>query len=292
MNKTRALTGLILALALTCARADDDNDDSQIVILKGGAVAPLDAIQIADGKITIIKEIPGFVPDQSYPVDIVDRIAGAEPLAFRKAVAEMLVGKPAEAINLLRPIVEQQRQTAAIPGNFWVEAMRLNMLANALAGRNSKIDEISRDMNQTAKKEAAGDSTAELARLIASPSNPKPEARVKDLSLFANDLRSNELNGIALYIAADILAQAHKEEEALDIFISVPAIYPTSGPSVVAACEYRTADLILRLNRNPEIPDSHTCSKSEAIVTFKSAAKYGEETVVEQLAGEKIKSLE
>lgn len=291
MNKTRALTGLILALSLTCARAEDD-EESQTVILKGGAVIPLDAVQIAEGKITVTKEVPGFVADQSYPAETIDRIGGAEPVAFRKAVAEMLVGNPVEAVRLVAPIIDQQRSTAAIPGNFWVEAMRISMLGNALAGRNSKVDEIARDLNQNGKKEAAGDSTAELARLICSPSNPKPDVRVKDLSLFANELRPAELNGIALYLAADILAKDHRDEQALDIFISVPAIYSTSGPSVVAACEYRTAELILRLNRNPEIPDSKTSSKSEALAIYKSAAAYGADTAVAQLATEKIKSME
>jgi hypothetical protein len=291
MNKTRALTGLILALSLACARAEDD-DNSQTIIFKGGVVIPLDSVQIAEGRITITKDVPGFVRDQSYPLDTIDRIGGAEPLEFRKSVAEILVGNPLEAIKLLTPIIAQQRFFAAIPGNFWVEAMRLNMLANALAGRASKVDEIARDMNQTAKKEAAGDSTAELARMIASPINPKPDARAKDLSKFVNDLHSAELNGIALFLAADVLLKAHKDDEALDIFISASSIYPTAGPSVVAACEFRTADLILRLNRTPEIQESKISSKSEALATFKSAAKYGADTIIAQLAGEKIKSLE
>ena len=287
---------LALALTLACAlspalsRAEDSND-GQILILKGGIVLPLDAVQIAEGRVTVAKDIPGFTTSQSFPAETVDRVAGAEPAAFRQAVAELLLGTPEHAIALVKPILEQQRPTAAMPGNFWVEAMRLNILAHALANRTSKLDELAKDLSQTAKKEASGDATAELAQLIIAPGANKGEARAKSFRSFVNELRPAELNGIALYFAADALGKARKDDDALDAFISVQSLYPTAGPSVVAACEYRSAELILKLNRNPEQPETKTSSKSEALAGFQSAAEYGAGTAIAKLAEEKVKSL-
>ena len=47
-----------------------------------------------------------------------------KPATLNPAIGLLLMDKPGDALKLLEPVLAEQRVTAEIPGNFWLEAAR------------------------------------------------------------------------------------------------------------------------------------------------------------------------
>ncbi|NQW99989.1 hypothetical protein HQ447_04965, partial [bacterium] len=104
------------------------------IVFQNGRSIPISGLDLQGDKLVVKVSADGMLAGQAFPLASADHVFGDKPAEINPALALLLTDKPVEALKLLEPILAEQRHTAKIPGNFWLEAARAALLAYAVSG--------------------------------------------------------------------------------------------------------------------------------------------------------------
>jgi hypothetical protein len=259
------------------------------IVFQNGRSVPLNAVALQGDKLTITAAVPPFNVGQAFPLASADHIYGIKPPEINQAVALLLTDKPADALKLLEPIVAEQRITAKIPGNFWLEAARAALVAYAMNGNAPKCTEIGKEVSDATAAQGI-DPFVSLGKAILLPTTTS----VTDRELAFKDLTTDNLGAdicsYASFLRAKLLksvkrtgdaAQVSKQDAAvLEAFLTVPCVYPAGCMIVNAAAEIQAAEYLVILGR-----------RQEAVALLKSAIRQASETILLAEANKRLESI-
>lgn len=250
------------------------------VVLQNGRPIPVSALSLEGDKFVITTATEGFQPGQSFPTTMVDHVYGDKPAAINQAIALALTGKPKMAKELLLPVVKENRITAKIPGNYWIEAAHTLLVAFACNGDTADTASLGKEIS-VANPAHGIDPFVSLGKALLLP-DTTTGSDDRDLSLRAlttEDLPA-DLCAYASFFRGNDFKKAHKNTEALEAYLSVPCLYPSGGLILNAAAELQAADLLTVLKR-PE----------EALALVESALRVSTGTVLADEARARLVTL-
>ena len=269
----------ILALALSALAAPlaSAQDSISVVFTVSGVSKsiPIDNLSFSADKFTV--KTPGEgLPTVPLNLAWASHVSGAEPPQIAEAVALLLMNKPSDALALLDPIMEKHQITAKVPGNYWIKAARAALVAHSINRATSKCAEIGKAISD-ATPVAGNDPSVALSNAMLTPLTVSIKDRIAVLASLANDSSPPEVSAYASFFRGNLLKTAKRNQEALDAYLTVPAVYPTCGRVLIAAAELNAGELIATMNR-----------RDEAVLYLQDAAREGKGTVVGAEAEKRI----
>ncbi len=263
-------------------------DPIRIVFQNGRAVA-LSAVTLQADKLVIKESADGFIAGQSFPLISADHVFGDKPADINPGVALLLTGKPEEALKLLEPIVVEQRVTAKIPGNFWLEPARAALVAYAVTGNSAKVTEIGKEISDSTPAQGI-DPFVSLGKALLLPDSAKVEDRAIALRDLTTDNLPAEVAAYASFFRGELLkgvkrapeaAEALKQEaETLEAYLTVPCLFPSGGLILNAVAEMNGAEILVKMGR-----------REEAVALLESAIRQSPGTLVAADANKRLESL-
>ncbi len=269
----------ILALALSALAAPlaSAQDAISIVFTVSGVSKsiPIDNLSFAADKFTV-KNPGDTLPKIPLNLAWASHVSGSEPPQIAEAVALLLMNKPSDALALLDPIMEAHQITAKVPGNYWIKAARAALVAHSINRATSKCAEIGKAISD-ATPVAGNDPSVALSTAMLTPLSVSINDRISALASLANDSSPPEVSAYACYFRGNLLKTAKKNKEALEAYLTVPAVYPTCGRILIAASVLNAGELIAGMNR-----------RDEAILYLKDAVREGKGTAIGAEAEKRI----
>lgn len=249
------------------------------IVFQNGRSAPISALTLQGDKLVVTAAVDGFLPGQAFPLAIADHVYGAKPTSLNPAIALLLTGKSSEALKLLEPIVAEQRITAKIAGNFWLEAARAALVAYAVDGNAAKCTEIGKEISDATAAQGI-DPFVSLGKALMMPTTTK----VADKEVAFRDLTTGNLPAdVAAYASiyrGNVLKESKRNAEALEAYLMVPGLYPTGGLILNGFAELNASELLVALNR-----------REEAIALLNSSVRDSADTLLAVEANKRLESL-
>ena len=145
----------LLAGVFTAAHLAVGAEDPVRIVFKNGPSIPASAVTLTVDKekgdrFVVKTDADPYKVGQEIPFTSADHIYGVKPVAVSQGVVVMLTGKPKDAIKLLESVVSEQRITAKISGNFWLEAARTLLVAYALNGQAKECTDLGKEIAEAA----------------------------------------------------------------------------------------------------------------------------------------------
>jgi tetratricopeptide (TPR) repeat protein len=250
------------------------------LVLQNGRSVPVSALSLEGDKFVVKTTVEGFLSGQAVPLAMADHIYGDKPAAINQAIALLLNGKPKEAQAMLKPVVEEHRITAKIPGNFWLDAARAFLVACAVNVDNADTTSIGKEISDATPAQGI-DPYVSLGKALLLPVlNTSSEDRAAALEALITDSMPADLCAYASFFRGNILKKDRKSAEALEAYLAVPCLYPSGGLILNAAAELQAADMLAELKR----PD-------EALALVQSALRASTGTVIADEANKRLTSL-
>ena len=252
---------------------------SAVLVFQNGRTVPLNAVDIAQDKVVIKVAAEGFNPGQAFPLTAISHVFGERPPELNQGIALLLVEKPQDAIAKLEPLAAAHRVSAKIPGNFWIESARALLVAYALTGDATRATQIGKDISDATPTQGS-DPFVSLGKALLMSSSSSFEDRDMALKDMTTDNLPADVAAYATFFRAKLLKEQKKNPEALQMYLSVPGLYPSGGLIMNAAAEIHAANLLEMLNR-----------REEASVLVKSALIVCEGTILAEQANKLLESL-
>jgi tetratricopeptide (TPR) repeat protein len=272
-------------LPLSRARAADPVR----IVFQNGRSIPISAVAIQADKVVVTESADGFTAGQAFPMATVDHVFGEKPSGINPGVALLLMDKPADALKLLEPILAEQRITAKIPGNFWLEPARAALVAYALTGNTAKCTEIGKEISDATPAQGI-DPFVSLGKALLLPASTSVEDRATalgdlttdnlpaDVAAYASFFRGNLLKGVKRSTDA---AEAKKQDAAaLESYLMVPCLFPSGGLILNAVAELNAAEYLVTMGR-----------REEAVSLLNSSIRQSPGTLVVADANKRLDSL-
>ena len=284
-SSTIIRSGLLLAGVFAVTHLAAAPEDPVRIVFKSGPPVPVSALTLTVNKdhveIFVLKaDSEPYHVGQEIPFAAADHVFAVKPVAISQAIVVMLMaGKPKDAVKLLEPIVNDQRITAKIPGNFWLEAARTLVVAYALNGQTNECTNLGKEI-ATASGIQGVEPFAGLGRALLMPATVKFEDREIALRDLTADTLPADLCAFASFCRGNLYKKEKKNAEALEAYLNVPCLYPSGGLALMACAEMQAAELLGTLNR-----------REEAIALCRSAVRDGVGTTLVQDANKRIESL-
>ena len=249
------------------------------VVFQNGRSVPLSSVTLQGNNLTLTTPVEGFTPNQTFPLESADHIFGDKPSEINPAIALLLMGKPADALKLLEPIVLSQRVSAQMPGNFWLEAARAALVAHALEGNSNKCAEIGKEISDATPVQGI-DSFVSLGKALMMPT----AANVADKEVALRDLTTDnlpaEVCAYASFFRGNLLKVAKRDKEALEAYLMVSCLFPTGGTILSGVAELNASEYLRTATR-----------REEAVLLLKSAISHTAGTLVVAEANKRLESL-
>ncbi len=279
-----ACAAIVLPLSLAMAA-----EPTRLVLRSGGSL-PLTAVTLQGDKLVTIVAGEGYVLGQIFPLTGVDHVFGEKPPTYRPAIAMLLMGKPVEALKLLEPIVIEQRATAKIPGNFWLDAARAALVAYAVTGNTVKCSEIGKEISEATISQGI-DPFVSLGKALLLPSSVKIEERAVALGdLTTDDLPADVCAYASLY-RADLLNTIKRDSDtskgrkqdlaSLEAYLTIPCLFPSGSIILNSVAELKAAEFLVALER-----------REEAVALLKSAVRGATGTSIAVDAQKRLETLQ
>ncbi|KAB2642471.1 MAG: hypothetical protein DVB26_02490 [Verrucomicrobia bacterium] len=249
------------------------------IVLQNGFGLPLSAVVLKGDKYELKTEVGKFAVGATIPVTAVDHVFGDKPPAINQAIALLLTGEPAEGEKLLIPILAEHKDTAKLPGNFWLEAARVSLVANALQGAAAQCEALAKDILAIAPTSGA-DPFAALGKALLMPKSTKLEDRQAALKALTTDVQPADVCAYASYFLAGLLKSAKHDGEALEAYLAVPCLYPSGGMVLNGVAQLKAAELLTTQGRH-----------KEAVGLVESAIRFTKGTVARVLASKLYESV-
>jgi tetratricopeptide (TPR) repeat protein len=250
------------------------------IVFQNGRSIPASSLVLQGDKLVVKTAEEGFSAGQAFPLAMADHVYGEKPAAIGQAIALALGGKPEDARKLLLPIVNEHRITAKIPGNFWLEAARALLVAQALNGDAADCTAIGKEISDATPVQGI-DSFVMLGKALLLPVlTTKWQDRELALRDLASDEMPAELRAYAAYFRGNLFKKENKNAEALEAYLSVPCLHPTGGLILNAAAELQAADLLAAQGR-----------REEALALVHSALRVSQGTILADEANKRVANL-
>lgn len=249
------------------------------IVFANGRGISVDAIAIEGGKFVVKKDSDGAVAGQSFSLTQATHVSGEKPAAINQAIALVLLEKPKEALALLEPVLAGQKASAAVPGNYWVEAARTALYANSLYNEPAKAETLGKEISD-ATPQQGNDPSIRLGKAMALPKSVKSTDRIGAFGdLVAEELPA-EISALASFCRAKLLQSYERPDEAFQAYLTVGCIYPTGGIVVTSASELRAAEILSAKNR-----------REEAVALLTSAERGAKGTAIGDEAAKLLESM-
>lgn len=259
------------------------------IVFQNGRAVDIAAVALQGDKLVITKPADGFNPGQSFGMETADHVFGDKPATLNPAIALLLMGKPAEALKLLEPILAANQATARIPGNFWQEAARAALVAYANVGGSTQSTELGKEISDATPVQG-NDPFVALGKALQIPSSTKLEERLVAFSDLTTDNLPADVCAYASFYRANLLKNAKRspdaavaakqEQETLEAFLAVPCLYPSGGMVLKGVAELEAAAILSTLGR-----------REEAIALLNSSIRHTAGTLVAAEANKRLESL-
>ncbi|MEI6604324.1 MAG: hypothetical protein WCP35_03365 [Verrucomicrobiota bacterium] len=249
------------------------------IVLQNGFGIPLSAVVLKGENYELKTEVGKLAIGATIPVTSVDHVFGDKPPAINQAIALLLTGKPGDGERLLVPILTEHKDTAKLPGNFWLEAVRVSLVACALQGATAQCDALGKDL-QTNAPTSGMDPFVALGKALLMPKSSKLEDRQSALKALTTDDQPADVCAYASYFLAGLLHSDKHDSEALEAYLAVPCLYPSGGMILNGVAQMKAAEFLTAQNR-----------LNEAISLLQSAMRYTKGTVAREIANKLYESV-
>lgn len=259
------------------------------IVFQNGRSIPITGVSAQADKLVVTESGDGFTAGQSFPIASADHVFGEKPAGINPGIALLLTGKPAEALKLLEPIIAEQRITAKIPGNFWLEAARAALVAYAVSGNTAKTAEIGKEISDATPAQGI-DPFVSLGKALLLPASTKVDDRAvaledlttdnlpADVCAYASFYRGQLLKDVKR--SADVKEARKQDSETLEAFLIVPCLFPSGGMILNAAAEFNASEFLVTLGR-----------REEAVALLNSSIRQSADTLVAVDANKRLESL-
>lgn len=273
----RALVAVTAGMVLACSHAQAA--EATQIVLQNGRALPLAAVALQGDKFVVKTAVDSFQAGAAIPVSSVDHVFGDKPEAINQALALLFTGKAADAIKLLEPVLAAHKDTAKLPGNFWVEAARAALVANALEGAFTACGVLGKDISDATPAQGV-DPFVTLSKALLMSVATKVADREAALQDLTTDNLPAELCACATYFRAELLKKDKREAAALEAYLTVSCLFPSGGLVVNGVAQLKAAELLTAQGR-----------RDEAVALVHSAIRNTKGTVAETLATKLLESI-
>ncbi|MEO0017645.1 MAG: hypothetical protein RLZZ522_928 [Verrucomicrobiota bacterium] len=243
-----ALSGAaILLLAAASLRAAIPTQ----LVLQTGRYIPIAAVALQGDKFVVSTATPDFIVGSEIPLATVDHVFGDKPVEINQAIALLLAGEPNDALRLLEPLLLQHKDTAKLPGNFWVESARAAVVANSIYRKAPASEALVKAISDASPAQGR-DPIGELSAALLLPEATKIAERIDLLATLATDTQPADLCAYASYFRGEWLKKAKREPEALLAYLSVSCLYPSGGMVISGAAQFKAAEILAAMGRSEE----------------------------------------
>ena len=237
-----------------------------LVLLNGKAI-PLASVAMQGDNFVVKTAAADLAVGASIPAATVDHVFGDKPVAINQAVALILTGNPDAASTLLEPILAQHKDTAKLPGNFWMEAARTALVAKAATGAGTATTDLVKAISDATPAQGI-DPISLLSKALTLPISTKISERVDALRVVMNDEMPADLCAYASFFKAELLKKDKRQDEALEAYLSVSSLYPSGGMVINGVAQFKAAEILTAKNRREEalalVNSSLRCVKGTA----------------------------
>lgn len=272
------LRSLLLATAALVAGAAAQGTPPKVVFRNGSSIVA-STLALEGQNLVVTSASDGFSAGQSFALQSADHVFGDKPSEIGQGVALLLRGEPRKAREMLAPVVQAQRATATIPGNYWLEAARALLVAHALSGDDRKATDLGREIGEATPAQGIDPFTS-LGKALVLPLTTKYEDRERALRDLTTDNLAADVRAYASFFLGELCVRDNKGKGALDAFLAVPCEHPTGGLILNAAAELRAAELLAAAGR-----------REEALALVTSAQRVSSGTILADEAAKRLQSL-
>ncbi len=275
LSRKLLTTASALLLGLSMAHAQE----AMRIVFQNGRSIPITAVSLQGEQFTVTAAVDGFNEGQTFGLIAADHVYGERPAQLNQGIALLLMSDESGALKLLEPILESQKFTAKIPGNFWVEAARAALIAHALSGDSAKCAELGPKISEATP--AAGiDPFVNLSKVLLMPTSTAIEVSQSGFRDLTTDNLEADVCSFASFFRGDLYKRAKKEKDALESYLNVTSLFPAGCTVVNAAAELYSAEILLKQNR-----------REEAIALLKSAVTQSAGTALAEEANKRLERI-
>lgn len=280
-----AFVSAIVALPLSWVSAADPLQ----IVLKNGKSIPVDAVALQGTNLVVKVTTNDLTAGLAFPVASAAYISGDRPEALDLGIVLLLTDKPEEALKLLEPIVAEQKITASIPGNFWMEAARVTLLTHAISKSPNKVTDLSKEVSAVSSTQGA-DPFITLAKALLQSSTTSFEDKDSVLRSLTTDKMPADVAAYASYYRGSLLSGVRRDKDpekaiqqtmaTLNAYLAVSTLYPSGSRILNGAAELKAADILNSLNR-----------RTEAITLLNCAIRDADGTLIAEEAANRLKAI-
>lgn len=249
------------------------------IVLQNGRAVDISAVAVQGDNLVLKVAVDGFTAGQAIPLATADHVYGEKPAGLNSGVAQLLMGKPADALALLEPILASQKVTASISGNYWLEAARAALVAYAEQGNTAKCTDLGKEISD-ATPASGNDPFVNLGKALLLPPSTKVDERRTAFNDLTTDNLPADVCAYASFYRAKLLKGAKRDKESLEAYLSVSGLFPAGGIIVTSAAELNASEALTALGR-----------RDEAVALLKSAARGAPGTPLAAEATKRLESL-
>ena len=242
------------------------------IVLQNGYPIPLSALVLKADKFELKTEFGKYPVGATILVTSVDHVFGDKPPAINQAIALLLMGKSTEARKLLTPVLAEHKDSAKFPGNYWLEAARVTLVANAIEGATPQCDILGKDIS-AALGISRPDAFMGLSKALLLRNTVKLADRQAALKAQTTDAQPADVCAYASFFLAGLLQSEKRNDEAMEAYLAVPCLFPSGGMVINGMAQFKAAEALTDEGR-----------KSEAVAMVQSAIRYTKDTPARDLA--------
>lgn len=268
----------IMGLLLVGSSAIGAEVPPTLVLVNGRAI-PLAAVALQGDNFMVKAASADFVVGTAVPAATVDHVFGDKPVGINQAVALLLTGNADAAFDLLEPVLAQHKDTAKLPGNFWLEAARTAVVAKAAAGASAATNDLVKAISDATPAQGI-DPINMLGKALTLPLSTKISDRVDALRALAADDMPADLGAYASFFKAELLKKDKRDAEALEAYLAVSCLYPSGGMVINGVAQLKAAEILTAMNR-----------REEALALVNSSLRCVKGTIAEEAANQLLQSI-
>ena len=176
--------------------------------------------------------------EMGLPISRIAKVAFAEPPELSKAIEAASKANAAEVISLTSDYVAKQGDLKDVPGSWWPEMARLELLALAASGKDAECADLARQIG--ALKNPSMESLSRAGALFTPLSSSDLEAVLVGAKALAR-LGGDQGSALAQVVLGKALLQKKNFQGALRAFLTIKVFYPSLSllqpPALAGAAE-------------------------------------------------------
>ena len=230
---TATTSVLLAAIAAVTLRAQD-------ITTTDGQVYTNPSIRRSGDMIMVKMTMAGGTSavEMGLPISRIAKVAFAEPPELSKAIEAASKANAAEVISLTSDYVAKQGDLKDVPGSWWPEMARLQLLALAASGKDAECADLARQIG--ALKNPSMESLSRAGALFTPLSSSDLEAVLVGAKALPR-LGGDQGSALAQVVLGKALLQKKDFQGALRAFLTIKVFYPSLSllqpPALAGAAE-------------------------------------------------------